>query len=450
MLASCLAGSARADQIRYIKRPEEALVTFVGVTQNAQRTLDLATFIFEPCQASGQLMMEELAQKARQGVRVRVLLDAFQQEKKSKKNLVAFFASRGIELRWYNNDAIFNPGSNFRLHAKLLLADTATYIAGGRNVADDYFGLYDGINFNDRDLLVSGASAREAGAAFEELWNAQLTTRAGAGAFRPWASVCGKDLSPRIKQIKNYLAGNAPGVLNKMPARSCARVDFVADYSDFGKSRYGENPKERGAPEERYLTGARLVRKQATKAFLDFIDGTTSMLELENWSYMPFRRIGESLAVLRARNVPVSVVTNEEMDGPGILKYAEEHANSVYIKRDATGSQSILQLSKNGSFTNAYSLTPRRATFRLHGKVAVRDQRDVMVGSFNLDPRSYSTNIESIVRVYGCPALAGDVRSEINILRKTYLRDVESGRVPRPKEPGALAKIVAFLSLSFL
>ncbi len=39
---------------------------------------------------------------------------------------------------------------------KFMVVDGEAYIAGGRNISDEYFGLSTGYNFIDRDVLVRG------------------------------------------------------------------------------------------------------------------------------------------------------------------------------------------------------------------------------------------------------------------------------------------------------
>ena len=102
------AANAKADELKYIAHADEALAAFMGLPNAAERSIDIATFIFEPCHPSGQLMLETLSRKAKAGVRVRVLLDGLTQSKAQVKNLSDYFAKNGMELKFYNLDAIFN------------------------------------------------------------------------------------------------------------------------------------------------------------------------------------------------------------------------------------------------------------------------------------------------------------------------------------------------------
>jgi putative cardiolipin synthase len=456
-LAIATGFTAQADQIKFIARPEIALSAFTGLAGSAKKSIDLVYFIFEPCHASGQVLMDILTQKAKSGVRVRILLDSFLQNKAQQANLAADFAARGIELRWYNNTALLSPAGNMRSHVKLLLADDQTYITGGRNIADDYFAMAEGANFSDRDVLVTGDSAKQAAVSFTEMWTssnvqpAQITT-----AYVPWKKFCQGNTTSTLGQVakaKAYLKRNAKSQVAAVPTRTCNDVQFITDHPDFGSSIYGSQynsgPEETPAFDD-YMTSIRLKMKRVTNAFLKFVDGTKSKIVFENWSYLPAGYMYESFSQLRDRNVPVEVITNADMDGPGILKYSEEYANNVMAYRDQVGSEDVLQLSMHGSLNESYELTPKKAQFRLHGKLAVRDGRDVMVSSYNIDPRSYSTNLESMVLALNCPQLAGDIDNKLLELRRTYAADVKSGRIPQQKDGGWLAKMIAFVGYNFL
>ena len=442
--------AAHADEVRYVKYPAQALAAFRSVIADAKKSLDLTTFIFEPCHAGTQALLEPLAAKARQGVKVRVLLDAYMQSDQQKARLARYFADAGIELRWYNLRSNWDISTNFRSHAKLLLADGERYVSGGRNWADDYFGLYEGINFADRDVLVKGASGREALATFNELWNSRLASKPKtmSAPFKDWSMVCERDERSRVASVRSFLSAEGARILAGMPSRTCANVSFISDSPDF------THPGLTGDADpvwDNYMTPMRQRYKRATKAFLDFVNGTRKGAELENWSYIPVNYMQKAFDDLRAKRVPLHVITNSDMDGPGIIKHAEEYANNTFVGRHNRGSQTIIQLSYHGALSDAHALTPRESPgFRLHGKVGVRDGRDVMVGSFNIDPRSYATNIETTVEVKNCPALAGDLQQEFNRLRRIYVDDVKSGRVPPQEEPSFFAKVIAIIGINFL
>ena len=60
---------------------------------------------------------------------------------------------------------------NHRMHNKMFIADGAFAIAGGRNIADEYFFSSKGGNFVDFDLVVAGDAVPRTQAIFDIYWN---------------------------------------------------------------------------------------------------------------------------------------------------------------------------------------------------------------------------------------------------------------------------------------
>lgn len=435
---------ANADEVRYLARPQESLIAFYQIFAQAKTSIDVATFIFEPCHASTQVLMDLLAQKAREGVRVRILLDNFQQSSHQAQNIANDFARSGIELRLFNTSIA--PVINFRMHSKFALVDGKTYITGGRNLADQYFGVSSSHNYVDRDVMITGESAKSAAKHFEELWNIYLTAKAPghSSSYVAWNQFCATDGKATAKTLKKriqtYINTQSESVLASIPARSCANVRFMSDYPDFANAKYADG--------EDFMSPERLRLKRTTSYILKFIEGTRRVLDAENYIYVPISRLADSIASVRERGAKVRVITNQDMeDGPQFFREAEEYAIQMISARDAIGTQSVQLISSQGELSAAFDLTPKSDGYFLHGKVLVRDMKDVVVGSFNLDSRSYSTNIEAAAAITNCPALASDVKSRIDDLHEAFAHDQKNPHLPPPPQPGLAAILFATMNL---
>jgi putative cardiolipin synthase len=126
----------------------------------------------------------DLIAAADRGVRVRFLIDdSFLQ---GRDELIMFVHQHdNMALRVFNPyqrrsstslHARFSiwPSSSrldHRMHNKAMIVDGQIAIVGGRNLADEYFGLHAQANFRDLELLVGGPIVDDVGRAFAGYWN---------------------------------------------------------------------------------------------------------------------------------------------------------------------------------------------------------------------------------------------------------------------------------------
>lgn len=438
---------AEADQVKYLTHGPEALAAFLTQAESARKSIDIATFIFEPCDTSTGMLLDILARKAKSGVKVRILLDDIMQPGAQKKALADFAAKNKFEFRFYNTFE-----KNMRLHIKLMAVDGKSYITGGRNISDKYFSLSAEKNYVDRDVLVTGASGTQALASFEELWNASNTSKkTGVAAnFRNWQSFCKFDDSARRESVEQYFERNSD-LLERIPTRSCEGVRFIADNPDFGHAKYGGGNNSPGNGPDEYMNPMRLHQKRATKQLLAYIRGAKSSLRMENWVYMPIFDLSTALAEARAKKVRIRGITNADTeDGPQIFLEAMDYAVETYSRRHSVGTQKIKRISSHGGVSDHFELTPQGTRFYLHGKIYLRDERDLIVSSFNLDSRSFSMNLESMAVMKNCPHIVADAEDGLSSLIATYDEDVKTGRVPYKKPASFLARAFAMVALVFL
>src|SRR6266540_4150743 len=146
LVVAGLAAEGRADVLRILDDPREAAQARVDIIQQARDEIDAVYFLAR----NDRITLAALAllrEARRRGVgRVRLIVDE-----------------------------------------KFVVVDGRRYIAGGRNLAESYFGMaYP--NFVDRDVYVDGPSAAEATRHFENLWSsghvADLSTRVSAAERR--------------------------------------------------------------------------------------------------------------------------------------------------------------------------------------------------------------------------------------------------------------------------
>lgn len=439
-LAMAASLSAQADQIRYLSTAKIALSQITAMLMSAHQSIDMAYYIYDPCSISAGMVHNILAQKAKEGVRVRLLIDAEGFPTGPQRDaFTTAMAQEKIQVRFYNKwISHASVLANNRLHAKLMVVDNRAYISGGRNIGDDYFSLAETINFVDRDLAVNGSSAAQATKAFNMLWSSRPVYSeaiASAQDVRSFKRACNR--MGEEKSVQKEITDTMETTLSAVPTFTCANTSFTIDDPAF---------IDAASDGEEYLSGGRLQLKHTTRAVLDLVENVHSSLEIENWAYIPTLRMAAALDKIRDQKLPISIFTNRGVGQIDEMTYLQNY----YLKQDARGSQRNYGVSAVGSMKDRWEMTLDTALFFVHSKVFIGDRRNTIVGSFNLDPRSYHTNVESAVTVKNCPDLAKHVVQEAQtMVGGAYKRDKTCAVCQTPASEDAGLKLKAWISKEF-
>lgn len=406
-----LAAIAQADTIRILDSGKNSLLAMASLIDSARSSIDVTTYIFQPCDRAPKTLLAKLIEASeRRHVKVRLLIDAFESRDISRGAFTESMRRHGIEVRYYNSSVSkMNPASNFRTHGKLLLIDGKRYISGGRNWSDQYFGLDSGVKFFDRDLDVEGPSARDAQATFHRLWSARASFVEDAPTARETKSFEARCLSPdkTDSQVAQFIQAKSARSLPNADIYRCGDTRFYFDHPEFyDADAASEGPSPFNDPNE-YLQGMRWTLKETTRAVFDLLRLSQKSVFIENWAYLPSTKFENLLLALRERSVRIRVYSNFVSDaGPSMDILAHRAA-----ARDNTGSEKVRLISTQSPLADRWELTPKDSKstvsgWLIHSKVMTIDGVHALVGSFNFDPRSYSSNLETAVIVKNCPALA--------------------------------------------
>jgi cardiolipin synthase len=136
----------------------------------AEHAIDLLTFVYWQGEI-GTRFAEALSERARQGVRVRVLLDGWGAHP-IEKDLLTMMDEAGVHVRWFRPLARFRPTRvNHRTHRKVLIVDESVGFTGGVGIADEWQG--DARNedeWRDTHFRVRGPAVDGLRAAFLDNW----------------------------------------------------------------------------------------------------------------------------------------------------------------------------------------------------------------------------------------------------------------------------------------
>jgi putative cardiolipin synthase len=347
--------------------------------------------------------MQRLLAAAERGVRVRVLVDDSMTE--SDPEYLALFGAhpnvevrlykpfgsraKSLVLRWIDFVADLRV-LNRRMHNKLFVVDGSVAIAGGRNIASEYFEYPGPFVFRSRDLLALGPVVETAGEAFDLYWNSDWSVPI-EDVVTPAPT---SEAASRAKQGLDRFAADAS---HYPPGFPDGPRDIDVQMAGLGAGLlWGEDrllvdavPEREGRPQthaELDRTGVTLRRVMAEaerevlieSAYLILLDGGFAAVD-----------------ALTQRGTVVKLATNSMASNnhlAAFVGYAKQRrkllatgAELYEMRPDAAAERALFsaaQLEENGTH------------FGLHSKTAVFDRKVAFVGSFNLDPRSVNLNTE--------------------------------------------------------
>ncbi|HEV3192607.1 MAG TPA: phospholipase D-like domain-containing protein, partial [Polyangiaceae bacterium] len=165
---------------------ERAFARLIELIHGAQRSIDLTMFILGH-DATGRAVVDALAERADQGVQVRLILDSvgcprsryYARQKLRKNAEVRLFMPLSISP--------IRGRTNLRSHRKLVVIDREHVFSGGMNFADEYMGSGPRDNgqprWRDVAAVVRGPVALDGEAMFESDWAFTGGKRRGDAPF---------------------------------------------------------------------------------------------------------------------------------------------------------------------------------------------------------------------------------------------------------------------------
>jgi len=160
----------RGNEVVALQNGAEIFPAMLEAIRDAKRTITFETFIYWSG-VIGKTFAEALSERAREGVRVHVLLD-WVGAGKMEDTLLTQMKNAGVEvlkyhpLRWYNLGRLNN-----RTHRKLLVVDGRVAFTGGVGIADEWLGnAEDPDHWRDSHYRVTGPVVAQMQAAFMDNW----------------------------------------------------------------------------------------------------------------------------------------------------------------------------------------------------------------------------------------------------------------------------------------
>ncbi|MEU1485786.1 phospholipase D-like domain-containing protein [Streptomyces sp. NPDC005752] len=153
-----------------LRNGDQIFASMLESIRGAQHTVDMMTFVYWRGDIARDFA-EALAERARAGVRVRLLLDGFG-SRLIEKGQLALMDEAGVEVAWFRKPLYLSPlKQNHRCHRKVLITDEETAFTGGVGIAEEWCG--DARNENewrDTHVRVHGPAVDGLAAAFAQNW----------------------------------------------------------------------------------------------------------------------------------------------------------------------------------------------------------------------------------------------------------------------------------------
>jgi putative cardiolipin synthase len=411
----------------------DGLAARVQMIRRAERTLDLQYFIFRGDE-TGTLIREELRHAADRGVRVRVLVDDGDTVP-GDEQLLELDGYTNVQVRIFNPfdtrshnvlvrnlDFLFNKSRlDYRMHNKLLVADNAIALIGGRNIGNQYFQVAPESQFADDEVFVAGPMVQALSHEFDEFWNGDMTVP--AHAFKGLAAYRAPTSIPVVRGGGDYMSHIDSGE----PLRSLGSGETPLIWTsarlvyDSPDKKYIEQRAERG-----HLM-SQSVEQEIAHAQHEALIVTPYLVPSE-----------QELALLEAmqgRNARAKTLTNSLEAAPSLA--AHSGYDKVRVKLLLAGAELHevrARLDSNQGSGESRQIS-RYGNFGLHAKLYVFDRRRIFIGSWNYDQRSLRINTEMGLLIENSQ-LAQDVAHRFEDMTKPaaayqVVLDSESSKRPR-------------------
>jgi putative cardiolipin synthase len=369
----------------------EAFIIRLALADLAERSLDMQYYSWDG-DTTGRIIVDSVMKAADRGVRVRLLVDdPFYKASDSVK--AALDAHPNVEIRLFNPltnrswsalDFIVDFGRvNRRMHNKLMVADNAAAIVGGRNIGDIYYGVNTIANYRDLDVLAVGPVVRDLSGVFDRFWNSPSTVPIAAIVDRAYGAA---DLDAILIRLREEIvAADYPYPIDQDLDELAAQGAELRDNLVWAYGRIIADDPET------------IARGKESDHVVEFIRGRVAQLKEELLVESPYFVLPAgaqaTVKALHERNVRVRVLTNSLASNdmlPAHSGYAKtrrrllENGMELYELRPDTD-----------AFRPGWSLLSGRSPAALHTKAMAFDREAVFIGSFNLDPRSAVINTEA-------------------------------------------------------
>lgn len=189
----------RGNRVETLLNGNEIFPAMLKAIREAEKTITFETYIYWSG-AIGRKFAETLSEKARQGVRVHVLLDWVGSEKMEEASIQTM-RDAGVEIEKYHPPTWRTwRRINNRTHRKILVLDGKTGFTGGVGIADEWLGdAQRPDNWRDTHYRIEGPVVAQLQAAFADNWTKVKGSVLHGGEYFPELKEHGSNLAQVFK-----------------------------------------------------------------------------------------------------------------------------------------------------------------------------------------------------------------------------------------------------------
>ncbi|MER7576922.1 phospholipase D-like domain-containing protein [Streptomyces sp. NPDC126514] len=162
--------ATEGNKLTVLRNGDEIFAAMLAAIRSAEHTVDMMTFVYWKGDIAREFA-EALAERARAGLRVRLLLDGFGSRLIETEQLEAMERA-GVQVAWFRKPLYLSPlKQNHRCHRKVLVADEETAFTGGVGIAEEWCGnARNPDEWRDTHVEVRGPAVDGIAAAFAQNW----------------------------------------------------------------------------------------------------------------------------------------------------------------------------------------------------------------------------------------------------------------------------------------
>src|SRR5438067_10030943 len=161
---------SEGNRVDVLRNGVQIFPSMLAAIRAAKRTINLEFYIYWDGEV-GRQFAEALAERARAGVEVKVILDSVGSATMSQ-NLIDFLTRNGIDVEWYHPLRWYTLSRfNHRTHRKTLIVDGTVGFSGGVGIADTWLGDADSKDhWRETVIRVEGPVVTQMQFAFMDNW----------------------------------------------------------------------------------------------------------------------------------------------------------------------------------------------------------------------------------------------------------------------------------------